>query len=274
MKRFKYPLALLFLCLPALALCDDPPADENSAIPARKPQSQDPPGMTRLDPQYDAWLDPTNKRVVFDGSVCLRDGALEMLVCPRGTKEHEAIIAADTKAYLIHAALLAAGAEAGAPATFRPVYKAATGDEIDVDIIWTDSEGKVHRDKGQDWIKNAKTGEAMKYPWVFAGSGFWKDEITGRQVYMADTGDFVCVSNFPSSMLDLPVESSADNEDLMFRAFTERIPPLGTRVRVVLTPKPKQAAVAPDNQRSEHSGSKLHCTQTTLWSGRSSFIVR
>jgi hypothetical protein len=38
-------------------------------------------------------------------------------------------------------------------------------------------------------------------------------------------------------MLDLPIESSQANEELMFSAFTDRIPPLGTRVRLVLTPK-------------------------------------
>jgi hypothetical protein len=38
-------------------------------------------------------------------------------------------------------------------------------------------------------------------------------------------------------MLDLPVKSSQDNQELLYEAFTEHIPPLGTRVRLVLTPK-------------------------------------
>ena len=37
--------------------------------------------------------------------------------------------------------------------------------------------------------------------------------------------------------MDLPVESSDANADLMFKAFTERIPPLGTPVTLVLTVK-------------------------------------
>jgi hypothetical protein len=41
-------------------------------------------------------------------------------------------------------------------------------------------------------------------------------------------------------MLDLPVESSQDNAQLLHEAFTDHIPPLGTRVRLVLTPKAKE----------------------------------
>ncbi len=196
--------------------------------------------MKRLMPGYDVWIDAKNKRVVLDGTICLRQGQLEMFACLKGTKEHEAIVAADTKAYAVHAALLAVGAEAGTPVQFKPTYKPATGSEIEITVVWTDKNGTVHRDRAQDWIRDAKTGKAMQYPWVFAGSGFWQDEATGSKQYLAESGDFICVSNFPSAMLDLPVESSQSNEDLAYQAFTEHIPPLGTKVRLVLTPKAKK----------------------------------
>jgi hypothetical protein len=220
---------------------DEPAAADSPAAPAaRKPLSKDPPGMKRLMPGYDVWIDPKNKRVVLDGAVCLRAGQLEMFACLKGTKEHEAIVAADTQAYAVHAALLAVGAEAGTPVQFQPKYKPATGTEIEITAIWTDKNGTIHRDRAQDWVKDVKTGKPMQYPWVFAGSGFWQDETTGVKHYLAESGDFICVSNFPSAMLDLPVESSQSNEDLAYQAFTEHIPPLGTRVRLVLTPKAKK----------------------------------
>jgi hypothetical protein len=37
--------------------------------------------------------------------------------------------------------------------------------------------------------------------------------------------------------LDLPVKSSQANSQLLFSAYTERIPPLGTKVRLVLKPQ-------------------------------------
>jgi len=245
MQRLKVPrcpIVNVFFMLGAWALpaCSgEPPAatGQTSVKPASRPVSKDPPGMKRLMPEYDVWIDPKNKRVVLDGTVCLREGQLEMFACTKGTKEHEAIVAADTKAYAVHAALLAVGAQSGTPVQFQPTYKPATGSEIEITVVWTDKGGAVHRDKAQDWIRNAKTGKAMEFPWVFAGSGFWEDEATKEKHYMAESGDFICISNFPTAMLDLPVESSQSNEELLYQAFTEHIPPLGTRVRLVLTPK-------------------------------------
>jgi hypothetical protein len=213
---------------------------DTPAAGTRRSLTKDPPGMKRLMPDYDVWVDPKNKRVVVDGVVCLREGQLEMFACPRGTKEHESIVAADTKAHVVHAALLAVGAEAGSPSQFQPTYQPASGSEIEITAIWTDKDGAVHRDRAQDWVRNVKTGKPLEYPWVFAGSGFWVDETTCQKRYMAEAGDFICVSNFPSAMLDLPVESTQANEQLLFQANTERVPPVGTKVRLVLTPKGKK----------------------------------
>ncbi|REK12933.1 MAG: hypothetical protein DWQ37_09915 [Planctomycetota bacterium] len=206
-------------------------------VPTNRPLSKDPPGMKRLMKGYNVWIDPKYKRIVVDGTVCLREGPLEMLACPRGTKEHESIIAADTQAYAVHAGLLAIGAKSGRPVQYQPEYKVATGDKIDIELIWTDEEGTEHRHKAQDWVRNVETAKALDHDWVFAGSGFWTDEVTGEKSYLAESGDFICVSNFPTAMLDLPIESSQANEALLYECFTERIPPVGTRVRMVLTPQ-------------------------------------
>ncbi len=189
--------ACALVCLTAAAL-----AAEEAAPAGKRPLAKDPPGMKRLMPDYNVWIDPEHKRVVLDGVVCLREGQLEMFACTRGTKEHESIVAADTKAYAVHAALLAVGAQAGSPVQYQPEYKAATGTPIEITVIWTDKNGTIHRDRAQDWIRNAKTGKALDVPWVFAGSGFWKDEVSGDKHYMAESGDFICVSNFPTAMLD------------------------------------------------------------------------
>jgi hypothetical protein len=80
----------------------------------------------------------------------------------------------------------------------------------------------------------------MPFDWVFAGSSFWTDEDTGKVHYSANSGDLICVSNFNTATLDLPVESSQANASLLFTAFTERIPPHGTKVRLVLIPRQKE----------------------------------
>ena len=175
--------------------------------------------------------------MILDGEVCLRRGQLEMFACIRGTKEHESVVSLNTQAFLAHAALLSLGAEAGTPVQFQPMYVPASGTEVEITMHWIDARGKRHKARAQEWIRDLDTKKAMKHPWVFAGSGFWTDPTTGTRYYQAEGGDFICVSNFPSAMLDLPIESTQANEGLLFEAFTERIPPVGTKVRLVLAPK-------------------------------------
>jgi hypothetical protein len=232
--------------LPAVEdLAADEPAQsksgENEANSAtNKPAAHpfgDPPGAKRLDPKANVWFDVEKKLVIADGYVCLREGQLEMFACLKGTKEHESVVAVDGKAYYIHAGLLAVGARPGSPVQFDPKYKPASGTEIEVLVLWVDKAGKQQQAKAQEWIRQAETKKIMSFPWVFAGSGFWFDETTGREHYQAEGGDLICVSNFPSATLDIPVKSSQGNIELLFEANTAAIPPLKTPVRLVLRPK-------------------------------------
>ena len=192
-------------------------------------------------PDVNAWVDTKHKRVVVDGTICLTQGQLEMFACIERTKEHESIVAVAVQAYSIHAALLLVGAQAGTPVQFQPAYKPPTGTEIEITVIWKDEKGQEQRKRAQELIKNVKTGEAMDLPWVFAGSRFYEDPTTGRKHYTAEGGDFICLSNFPSAMLDVPAKSSMSGSELLFEAFTEHIPKIGTKVRIVLEPKlPKE----------------------------------
>ena len=158
---------------------------------------------------------------MIDGQVCLREGNLEMFACPKGTKEHESIVSLNCQPEEAHAGLLAAGAKPGKPVRFDPEYQPASGDIIDLYVLWRDEKGGKHQAKAQEWVKNVKTEKAMEFDWVFAGSAFWKDE-DGKLHYQANGGDFICVSNFPSAMLDLPIESSQANGELMFHALTDK----------------------------------------------------
>lgn len=193
----------------------------------------DPKNATRLVPDGRVWVDGKRGLVIVDGYVTLRKGQLEMLACPTGTKEHESIIAVFAAARHVHAGLLAAGAEQGAPTQFEP-YRPATGTTIKISALYRDAEGKNHVDPAQKWVRRMGTNKEMPYDWVFAGSGFYKDVDTGEQRYLGDSGDLICVANFPTATMDLAVESAAANSGLVFEAFTENIPPMHTLVRLVL----------------------------------------
>lgn len=243
-------LATMFALLSVPTWADDKPAEKGKAEAAA-----DPPGLKRVTKDYDIWIDAKRKAVVIDGEVALREGQLEMFACPKGTKEHESVVAVNAKPQFVHAALLAVGAKPGTPVKFDPVYKPATGQVIDIYVLWKNEKGENRKIRAQEWIKHVKTGKEMPYNFVFAGSGFWKDD-DGKEYYYADGGDFICVSNFPSATLDLPVESSQANAELLFVANTEKIPPRGTKVRLVLVPRVEEKKDEGKKEEVKRDGEK------------------
>jgi len=254
----------------AIASEPDLSAEEEPAAEPRLPPPlvDDPESLQRLHPAYPVWIDPQRKYVLVVGRICQRRAPLELFACMRGSKEHESVVVVDSKAYVVHAGLLAVGAEPGSPVRFVPEFRPASGTEIDVTVVWEDESGRRREARAQDWVRDvagiysmfegvvanqfdeelnlddqSAAWKHMEYPWVFAGSQFLKDERTGQQYYQADgEGDLICVSNFPSAVLDVPIRSSDSNAALLFEAYTERIPPLGTPVTLILTPKLKTAA--------------------------------
>ena len=169
-----------------------------------------------------------------------------MFACLRNTKEHESIVSVNTLAQEVHAALLVIGAKPGAPVSFDPKYRPATGDAIEIVVRWVDQAGEIKSALAQQWVRSYDTKKQMQHDWVFAGSRLWKDGETGQEVYLAEHGDFICVANFPTAMLDLPIRSSDQASDLLYEAFTERIPPLGTDVTLILRPKAKTSPGKPE----------------------------
>ena len=223
---------------------DTPPEIEK---PPKSPFGP-PPGAKPLSQTEPIWFDLKRNALFIDGRVALREGPpLEMFACPVNTKEHESVVAVYARPRMVHAALLLLGAEVGHPVQFDP-YKPAAGTEIDILVMWKDETGRSHKAPAQKWVRSISTKKALTHPWVFAGSGIWKDEETGESGYKADSGDFICVSNFETATLDLPIRSSDAKADLLYEAYTEHIPPRGTPVRLVLMPR---AQSMPDVEEAE-----------------------
>lgn len=268
-------------------------------------------GLTPLNKSGTVLVDIKGRRLLVKSEVVMREGLLEMLVCLKQTKEHESLLSVDAKAQVIHAGLLALGAEPGSPAKFVPDYSPAAGQPVEIFLTWTDKDGKLHRDPAQSWVRHAtrryfiqkldpppkdfsvpvdgdlkwddKHRELLWYgpmtqeqrdgllklnpdatyqkaiksffeqtkirqmdaQWVFAGSGFSTDPDTGEKYYLAEAGDLICVANFSTATLDLAIESSATNDTLLYEAYTERIPPVGTKVTLELVPVFKKETRTP-----------------------------
>jgi hypothetical protein len=186
------------------------------------------PGWTAL--SRSLWFDGKEKRLILRAKVVLRDGYLEHLMCSKGTKEHEAILATDAIPHQIHAGLLLTGAEPGHPVRFVPKFEPPAGAAIALELTWS-QDGKIRKSDARQWVKD-ENRNTLARDWVFAGSQFYEDPDTKQKRYAADEGDLITVANFGSAILDLPIESSANDAERVFSANTEKIPPLGTEVLV------------------------------------------
>ena len=205
------------------------------------PLVDEPETLLPLDPQDRIWITTDRQQVVLLGRVALREGFLELLACRVRSKEHESILSVRVKPHLVHAALLAVNARQGQPAQFQPAFIPASGDRIDITLRWNDASGQQHESPAQDWVWDTSVSrEDAKKPmtthWVFSGSRTYQD-ASGTNRYLADeTGELFGLSNFAGSVLDVPIQSSADNTQLLFGCFTERIPPEDTPITIILTP--------------------------------------
>lgn len=275
----------------------------NEAVAGAEPSQPQTGKLVPLNKQQTILLDADGGRVLLKTKVVLRAGVLEMLCCLKQTKEHEAILALDGEASIVHAGLLAIKAEPGRPVQFFPEFEPPQGQKIDIFLQWRDAQGKLHRQPAQTWVRRVvhryyvanlderpsdlqipedsglrfddKHGELIWYGpmtdpqrdkllalskdrayqsairtfykdgqsrqmearWVFAGSEFFVDEQTGDKFYMAESGDLICVANFPSATIDVAVASTASGEEnLLYEAWTERVPPLDTEVTIELIP--------------------------------------
>ena len=316
-------VAMLVACLAGLhSVNADDAASKQKPEKPTKTSSID---AVPLNPQQTVLLDAKRKRLLLKTEVVQQEALLEMVLCKKGTKEHETIVAIDSDAYVIHAGLLAIGAEPGTPVRYAPEYEPPEGQIIDIFANWADDNGRPHREPIQKWVRHvtrryyveplaklpndfpvpkesdpnktkvatgmtyvedselrhdAKRGELiwfgqmneqerdrhlklsddakyqsairkifkdgrsqeMEADFVFAGSMFVQDD-EGRRRYLAESGNIICVANFSDATLDVTIRSTAQNEDLMFEPYTERIPPLGTEVTLELIPREKKSGL-------------------------------
>ncbi len=246
----KLPLSTLCMTLLAafLGLIPMARADEPEAAP--KPRDLGLPLVDNLKDlkqlgKYAAWLDPKNKQVVLVGEACKADYPLEFFITTK-ERAYESVLVIDPERrqegqmsvfQQVHIALLLLGAKPGHPSYYKDEKTTlAAGDEIVIEVRWKNKAGKTEHSDARDWIRDVKTKKPPVKTWVFAGSRIANNGAGGKR-YMADGGEFVCVLNNPIAMLDLPVVSAGAIEDRLFEANLEKLPPPGTPVTIVLTPK-------------------------------------
>jgi hypothetical protein len=239
LRRLGYLSSLL---LAGLAVgCDPEPtaAPRPAPAPAPKAEKQQ---VKKVELAKNIFLElqGERRRVILSTTVCLQKGALELFLTRKDTKEHEAIVTIEADARDIHKALVLARAEPGAPVKYDPAFQPARGQTIKITVQYRDKD-KVITVPAQEWIRNTNTKKILDKDWVFAGSRFVPNPLDANKLmYLANDGDVVCISNFDTAMLDLPIKVSKDNAALAWEVNSEKVPPVGTPVTVILEPVPNK----------------------------------
>ena len=177
--------------------------------------------------------------VMFEAEICLDEGWLEQLVCGQGTREHESIMVTTIPASSIHAAMLAVGLEAGRPGQWVDGFVSPKGSEVMIRVRVSPERSDVPL---REWVIGAE-GVSPDQSWVFAGSRMrGPDEVPeGYSRYEADTtGSIIGLVTFGDEMLAyqevIPDQIEVAPEE--WKARTEAIPPVGTKVWVLVSPVP------------------------------------
>lgn len=179
-------------------------------------------------------------QVEVDAEVILRRGELELFAYSRAPvpKEHETILLLDVSPEAIYQALGLIGLTPGKPVRYLPetqTIQLPSGDPVDVSVRY-ESDGETVEASACDWMLDLRKGRPMeKTHWLFTGSR----RLDSGTFYANFEGTVVTVVDFGSALLALPSPHSSSNAQLWLGANTEAIPPVGTKVTLILSPAVK-----------------------------------
>lgn len=191
------------------------------------------------------WKD---RQVELDAEVCLREGALELLACRTGSKEHESILRVKALPSHVYEALGLIGLSPGTPVGWDEKSEQiipATGDRLDVQIRYRQG-GASKTVAAHEWLWNADKQRPMPaMAWIFAGS----QRLEDGTFYADLDGTLITVVDFSSALISQPTSFSADNAELWLEPYTDRVPKEGTACQLILrAAKVNELHVAVDRQ--------------------------
>ncbi len=207
--------------------------------------------------------------VDVESSVCLHRGALELVACTKGTKEHESIVVIEARPMHLHAALLLLGAKPGSPATRQQLGDQAErwldvpphGGPVDVFLVLKGKEGRMVEHPISDFIAPsgkrsddpASVDQEARFPthtFLFAGSVLYGDGPGPRRYLSDESGNVISLSTFGDELLCLPAIHSQDNDALMWQVNATILPAVGSNVTLRLRPQILPAAKAAQANQS------------------------
>ena len=200
----------------------------------------------RLKPFPGVVVLPDGPAVELTAWVCLEYGWLEQIACAPGTREHESLVVPRARPSQIHAALLMAGFEPGAPGTWfyeneQYTFTPPAGTALDVFVRYDVAGGGIVEEPIRAWIRDHHgRHEFPDEPWIFAGSIIapnpdWMEEA--GEHYVADvTGSIIGLVTFGDEVIGFSrvLADQAAVQPPEWEVNAEHSPPVGTEVTIIL----------------------------------------
>jgi hypothetical protein len=215
----------------------DPPAQPGTPpTPAQAPAGEQAEPVAHLGAVERVSVYPRTQRVVVAGEVQLRRSqAVELIACARGGKTHESIFLLKCRPSDLNAALIVIGCkyESG-PRFFQDPTK-PVGTRVIAEVEWM-VEGVPVRHRVEDLAWDARVGRPMpRIAWVYVGSKFAADPVTGEEVFVADRErNLITTLHDPFSLLDNPLTSGGDVTPGRYVSNPQVVPPQGTPITVTI----------------------------------------
>jgi len=227
---------------PADLVAAEPPTEaaprERSAetSPQKAPEAIEPfPGVTIRRAEGESVVE-------LAATVVLNEGWLEQIACTASTRTHESLLVPDAAPSQIHAALLMAGFEPGAPGRWD-VREDGTIGGIEptgaaLEILVGHSPGSART--VMEWVRDANTGASPKQaPFIFAGSHMVKRRSGDgeREVYEADeSGSIIGLVTFGDEVIGYSrvLADAEEVQPVSLEAWPERVPTPGTRITIFI----------------------------------------
>ena len=203
-----------------------------------QPAGKLPAGVKRLDDGNlqvgDIVVRVAKGELAFPARFELQEGALEVVIAKPNGRLHETLLVTPCSALQIQTLLYLLHADNGPR---RPEKFQRRGDIVDIDIEWTDDDGRKLREPIESWITDNRTKKPMnRIGWVFVGS----DVRNG--VFQADSEGNVVI-NWSSGATILDCADSESESDMLHSVNTQKPQPKKyPTVTVVFRPRSKFAA--------------------------------
>ena len=243
-------IALACVAASSGQMAADPP-NEQAGTPDAEAQAPPPQRGEKTTPKGYR-LNLEERCVDVDARVCLHEGLLELIACTKGTKEHESIVAIEAQPKMLHLALLLLGVNAGHPPGQRPLDDAgkrwidvpATGDPVEVSLVYPGEDGKIVERPIKEFLRNKEGAGFPTSTFLFAGSRLiaGRNGENGPRTYLCDqTGNVISIASFGDELLCLRGRHSHANHALTWSVSPGDLPPVDAKVILRLRPLKKPA---------------------------------